>query len=121
MDNDEFLSNEQYAFNYWILTHLFNIDIECVSDCIVERNGNGIDCFVHYEDTKELYIIQNKKYATSVKRNDAGDFLNIISTQLLYSKYYKSKELQDAFNDAIKDREYKIYIQLLYNKQRGIY
>ncbi len=109
---DENIEDEQYAFNYWVLNHLFNIDMECISDYIVEKSGNGIDCYIHYEDTKELYIIQNKYYSSGLRRNDAGDFLNIIKSQLLNGAYKKSNELQNIFTRATQDKEYKIYIQL---------
>lgn len=109
---DENIKDEQYAFNYWVLNHLFNIDMECIPDHIIEKSGNGIDCYIHYEDTKELYIIQNKYYSSGLRRNDAGDFLNILKSQLLNGTYKKSNELQNIFTYATQDKEYKIYIQL---------
>ena len=54
---DENLSKDEYAFNYWILSKLYNVDEDCILGNITEYNDKAIDCFVHFPDSKELYII----------------------------------------------------------------
>lgn len=71
------LCKPEYAFNYWVLSRIYSIDEEIIPDYITEYNDKSIDCFVHFEDSKELFIIQNKyySYSTSVARHDVADFL----------------------------------------------
>ena len=97
----------EYAFNFWIITHLFSIDEELTLDHITEYSDKGVDCFVHYEENKELYIIQNKFYSADipVQRSDVSDFLITPLTMLKEGNYKKSKELQNIFNKAIGDSE----------------
>lgn len=109
---DDKLSNDEYAFNYWILNKIYNIDEEIIPNYVTDINDKGIDCYVHYEDTKELYLIQNKYYSAStvVSRNDVSDFLYTPLKILLKGNYKKSSELQKIFDRAITDSEYKIYL-----------
>ena len=75
---DSRIGDVDYAFLYWILLKIFNIDEEdTITDNITEGNDKSVDCFVCFEETKELYIIQCKHYDenTSVIRNDVSDFL----------------------------------------------
>lgn len=109
---DSQLSKEAYAFNYWVLSRIFSIDEELIPELITEYSDKAIDCFVHYEDSKELYIIQNKYYDLSgvVARTDVADFLSTPLTVLKSNNYTKSNDLQNAFNKAKEDSEYKIII-----------
>ena len=79
---------------------------------ITDVNDKGIDCFVHYEDTKELFLIQNKYYSdnTAVSRECVSDFLYTPLRLLLKGKYKKSSELQRIFDRAISDSDYKIWL-----------
>ena len=108
---DPNIYKDEYAFNYWILSNLYNLDEETCFDNITEYNDKGIDCFVHYENNKELYLIQNKYYGdqTPLSRKEVSDFLNSPLASLKKGNY-KSKELQEIFNNAINDEEYKIYL-----------
>lgn len=108
---DKNLNKDEYAFNYWILSRIFSIDEELIPNLITEYNDKGIDCFVHYEESKELYIIQNKFYNsdTAIKREQVSDFLTTPYTLLKNNTYKKSQELQDIFNTATQDSEYKIF------------
>ena len=74
---DDKLKKPEYAFLYWVLMRLYNIDEELVADSITEYNDKAIDCFVHYEENKELYIIQCKYYDIDhvIDRKDVADFL----------------------------------------------
>ncbi len=108
---DPRILKEEYAFNYWILSRIYSMDEELIQSNITEYNDKNIDCFVYYENSKELYIIQNKYYSENdpIKRNDVSDFLITPLTQLLSGKY-KSKELQNAFNEIYQDPDAKIYL-----------
>ena len=107
---DENLKKPEYAFNYWVLSRLYSLDEETLSENITDINDKGIDCWVHYEDTKELYLIQNKFYSDGsiVSREDVADFLKTPLTVLLRGGYKRSPELQKIFDRAITDSEYKI-------------
>lgn len=109
---DSNLSKQAYAFNYWVLSRIFSIDEELIPELITEYSDKSIDCFVHYEENKELYIIQNKYYALDnmVGRTDVADFLNTPISILKNNNYSKSQELQNAFNKAKDDNEYKIFV-----------
>lgn len=109
---DPRLSKAEFAFNYWILSRIYSLDEEVISPNITEYNDKSVDCFVHYEDIKELYIIQNKYYEsnTAVARNDVSDFLTTPLSVLERGKYSKSPELQRIFDRIKGDNEYKIHL-----------
>lgn len=117
---DRNLSKEAYAFNYWILSRIFSIDEELIPELITEYSDKAIDCFVHYEDSKELYIIQNKYYALdgTIARTDVADFLNTPISVLKNNNYVKSYDLQNAFNKAKDDGDYKIFIYFFATTQK---
>lgn len=102
-----------YAFLYWVLLKLYNVEDENIVDYITEYNDKSIDCYVNFEETKELFIIQCKHYdeETKVIRNMVADFLKTPLAVLDKGNYKKSVELQKIYNKAIKDSEYKIYLQ----------
>lgn len=108
---DSNLDKDSYAFNYWVLSRIYSLDEEIIPDCITEYNDKAIDCFVHYKESKELFIIQNKYYGddTKVSRKDVADFLETPLSKLRDNNYKKSQELQNIFNSAKDDSEYKIY------------
>lgn len=111
-DIDPHLEKDEYAFNYWVLSRLYNIDEDVIKSQVTDYNDKGIDCFVHYEDTKELYIIQNKYYNkdTNLDIKDVTDFLQRPLNVLYRNEYTRSEDLQKIFNKAKDDSEYKIYL-----------
>lgn len=111
---DPQLSKDEYAFGYWVLSRIFSIDDELIPELITEYNDKGVDCYVHYEDSKELYIIQNKyhAYENPVPRPDVADFLKTPLVLLRGNSYRRSVTLQNIFNKAKDDSEYKIYFYL---------
>lgn len=117
---DSNLLKEAYAFNYWVLSRIFSIEEELIPELITEYSDKAIDCFVHYEDSKELYIIQNKYYALdgTIARPDVADFLNTPLSVLKNNNYAKSYDLQNAFNKARDDAEYKIFIYFFATTQK---
>ena len=91
-----------------------------IPELITEYSDKAIDCFVHYEDSKELYIIQNKYYAidSMVARTDVADFLNTPISVLKNNNYTKSYDLQNIFNKAKDDAEYKIFVYFFATSQK---
>lgn len=117
---DSNLSKEAYAFNYWVLSRIFSIDEELIPELITEYSDKAIDCFAHYEESKELYIIQNKFYALdgTIARTDVADFLNTPISVLKNNNYIKSHDLQNAFNKAKDDGDYKIFLYFFATTQK---
>ncbi len=108
---DKNIKREEYAFNYWVLSNIYSLAEETCSDNITEYKDKGIDCFVHYEEDKELYLIQNKYYAENTKLNskEVSDFLaRPIAT--LNKGVYKNSELQKIYDQAKEDKNYKIFL-----------
>jgi len=121
IDQDSKLSSDWYAFNYWVLNYLYHIDIENIADCITEYNDKGIDCFVHFEDEKELYIIQNFYYTeqSSIKRESISDFLISPLHYLSNNSYSRSKVLQDIYNTIKNDKDYNVYLYCYTTKAKN--
>lgn len=109
---DDNIQRDEYAFNYWVLSRLYSLDEEMIPSYVTDIHDKCIDCFVHYEDTKELYIIQNKYHDddTNVIRNSVADFLETPLSILLSGKYKRSEELQKIFNRIHDNSEYKIWL-----------
>ncbi len=109
---DPNIKKKEYAFNYWILSNIYNLDEEECNSNITEYNDKGIDCFVHYKEDKELYIIQNKYYSETTQLNskEVSDFLTRPIASLEEGNYKKSPELQKIYNQAIEDNKYKIFL-----------
>lgn len=109
---DEKIKEDEYAFNYWVLSRLYNMDEEIIPSFVTDINDKSIDCFVHYEDMKELYIIQNKFYDenTPLNRENVSDFLTTPLKILAKGEYRRSNELQKIFNRVHGDSEYIIWL-----------
>ena len=97
---DTQISKDEYTFNYWILSNIYSLDEEECNTNITEYNDKGIDCFVHYEDDKELYIIQNKYYDenTPLSSKEVSDFLTRPLAKLEEGNYTRSPELQKIYS-----------------------
>ena len=111
--DDPKLDKDEYAFLYWLLLKIYHLDESEVADCITEGNDGGIDCYVHYPESKELYIIQAKFYEPE-HNTKAGDFSSFCMrpySTLKKGAYKHNSDLQKFFTDAIVDTEYKIYFQ----------
>lgn len=109
---DTSIQKDEYAFNYWILSNIYNLDPEESSTNITEYNDKGIDCFVHFEEEKELYIIQNKYYndSTGVSSKELSDFLTRPLSKLREGTYSRSPELQRIYSKIKDDSSYKIFL-----------
>lgn len=65
-ENNKYITNidkDEWVFNYWILENIYNVDPELIESQIIEYNDMGIDAYEFIEETKDLYIIQNKFYS----------------------------------------------------------
>lgn len=119
LSSDPRLEDINYAFNYWVLDKMYNLDDESIFDKVLEGDDKGIDCFVHYEDAKQLFLIQNKFYDenTSLAPKEVSHFLNTSLSVLREGTYNKSKPLQELFTKVKNDPEYKIYFHLYITNQ----
>ena len=102
------ISNDAWAFNYWILDKLFHEDEELIEGKILDYHDLGIDAFEIYEETKEVCIIQNKYYseATPITAEYVkNDFLLRPITALENGTYKKSQELQVFFDQNNTENE----------------
>lgn len=109
---DTQISKDEYTFNYWILSNIYSLDEEECNTNITEYNDKGIDCFVHYEDDKELFIIQNKYYDenTPLSSKEVSDFLTRPLAKLEEGNYTRSPELQKIYSRIKEDKDYKIFL-----------
>lgn len=109
------ISKDEWAFNYWVLDKLFYEDEELIEEKIIDYHDMGIDCFEIYEDTKEVYLIQNKFYSdtTSITSDYIkNDFLLRAITALENGTYKKSDELQSFFTKYKSHSDFAVYLQL---------
>ena len=120
------IEKDEFAFNYWVLLELFNIDSETVSDNITEYNDYSIDCFAFYEEDKLLHIIQNKYYSeeSNVPREKIADFLSSPLQILERGEYRGSKakeNLQHIFNQIknAEDKEYQIHLHFFITNMKA--
>ena len=107
---EENIHKDEYAFNCWVLSNIYNLDEEeCVNN-ITEYNDKCIDCFAHYEEDKELYIIQNKYYSSTnrLSSQEVSDFLTR-PLATLNNGNYKNRELQKIYSEA-KKGDYTVYL-----------
>lgn len=109
------IQKDEWAFNFWILDKIFNIDEELIEDNIIDYNDLGIDCFVFYEESKELYLIQNKYYDSGTCLDPSylkNDFLLKGINALKNNTYCRSQELQDIYNKYKNNKDFSIYMKL---------
>lgn len=115
------MHKDEWAFNYWVLDKLFFEDEEIIESKIIDYSDYGTDAYEFYEDTKDIYLIQNKFYsddsiisASYVK----NDFLIRTITALENGTYNKAPELQNFFNKYKEDSDFTVYIQLFVTNNR---
>ena len=109
------ISKPEWAFNYWVLDKLFYEEEELIEEKIIDYSDLGIDCYEIYEDTKDIYLIQNKYYSEDTKLSGdyvKNDFLIRGITALENGTYKKSDELQKAFTKLKDDPEFSVHLQL---------
>lgn len=109
------IEKDEWAFNYWILDKFFYEDEELISEKILDYKDMGIDAYEFYEDTKDLYLIQNKYYSDSSKISTdyiENDFLLRPIHALENGTYKKSPELQEIFKKYQNNSEFTVYLQI---------
>ena len=111
----------EWALNYWVLDKLFFEDEEIIESKIIDYSDYGTDAYEFYEDTKDVYLIQNKYYsedsiisAEYVK----NDFLIRTITALENGTYKKAPDLQSFFNKYKDDTDFTVYLQLFVTNNR---
>ncbi len=112
---DSQLKKDEYAFNYWVLSKLYNIDEEIIFGQITEYRDDAVDCFVFYEDTKDLFLIQNKHYGDNTKLTldyVQKEFLLKPIDTLVNENYKRSEELQKIFTKYKNDSEFSVTLSL---------
>lgn len=109
------ISKDEWAFNYWVLDKLFYEDEELIESKIIDYHDLGIDSYEIYEDTKDIYLIQNKYYSdsTNITANYVkNDFLLRAINALENGTYTKSQELQNTFTKYKNDSDFTVYLQM---------
>lgn len=105
----------EWAFNYWVLDKLFYEDEELIEEKIIDYGDMGIDCYEIYEDTKDIFLIQNKYYSQDTKLSGdyvKNDFLLRGITSLENGTYKRCEELQQAFTKMKDDSDFTVHLQL---------
>ncbi len=109
-DNYKYIENiekDEWAFNYWVLDKLFYEDEELIEDKIIDYHDMGVDAYEIYEDTEDIYLIQNKYYSENTKLTAEyvkNDFLLRAITALENGTYKKAMS-------------YKLFLQLIRSTQ----
>ena len=114
-DSITFLSKAEWAFNYWVLDKFFYEDEDLIVDRIIDYNDKGIDCYEWYEDTRELYLIQNKYYDAGTKLSLSyvtNTFLIDPIAVLESGTYTHCPELQAIYSAHKDDEQFTIHLQL---------
>ncbi len=115
------IHKNEWAFNYWVLDKLFFEDEEIIESKIIDYSDMGTDAFEFYEDTKDVFLIQNKYYSDdSIISADyvKNDFLIRTITALENGTYKKSSELQSFFSKYKDDSDFTVYLQLFVTNNR---
>lgn len=109
------IEKDEWAFNYWVLDKFFYEDEELIEDKILDYKDMGIDAYEFYEDTKDLYLIQNKYYMDSSRLSSEyveNDFLLRPINALINGTYKKSSDLQNIFKKYFNHADFTVYLQI---------
>lgn len=109
------IKKDEWAFNYWVLDKIFFEDEEIIESKIIDYKDYGIDAYECFEDTKEVYLIQNKYYSESTATTAdyvENDFLCRSIGALENGTFKRSTELQSFFNKYKDDSDFTVYLQL---------
>lgn len=109
------IEKNEWAFNFWILDKFFQVDEELIEFNILDYKDLGIDCYAYFEDTKELYLIQNKFYSDSNPLSRSyveDDFLIRPINSLKEGTYRRNEELQKIYNKLKDSSEFSVYLQI---------
>ncbi|OQB14301.1 MAG: AIPR protein [Firmicutes bacterium ADurb.Bin193] len=109
------IDKPEWAFNYWILDKFFYEDEELIEEKILDYRDLGVDAYEFYEDTKDLYLIQNKYYSDDTRLSSEyvkNDFLLRPINALKNGTYKRSEELQNIFNKYCNHSDFTVYLQI---------
>ncbi len=109
------IEKAEWAFNFWVLDKLYSIDDQLIEEQIVEYNDKGVDCYVWHEDTRDLYLIQNKFYSSGTMLSTdyiRYDFLVRAIDALDEGKYSRSPELQQIYTNYKDEPDFSIHQRL---------
>ena len=109
------MQKDEWAFNYWVLDKFFHEDDDLILEKIIDYQDCGIDAFEWYEDTKELFLIQNKYYGSDTKLSPTyvkNTFLIEPLSVLENGTYSHCPELQRIYNENKDREEFSVRLQL---------
>ena len=114
LSNVENIQKDEWAFNYWILDKFFYEEEEFILDKIIDYKDRGVDAYEWYEDTKELFIIQNKYYTTTKISEEyvKNNFLIAPLTALKNGTYVRSDELQKIYTQNKEHPDFSVRLQI---------
>lgn len=120
--NNDNIRRDDWAFNYWILDKLYNVDEEFIFEQIIDVHDKGIDCYDFDEENNVLHLIQNKFYRPNLSSSLTNDYLQdlaILPIELLnQGKYNHSQELQNLYTKVNKSKkEHQIKFTLYITKE----
>ena len=116
------MQKPEWAFNFWILDKLYSVDEDLIMEHILEYGDLGTDCYVWHEDSKDLYLIQNKYYneSTPLKVEYVSqNFLVRTLGALENNVYTRSKELQRIFNENKDDEFFAVHLRMYVTKNNN--
>ena len=109
------IHKDEWAFNFWVLDKLFNEDEDLIESKIIDYHDMGVDCYEIFEETEDIYLIQNKFYSdTTALTKDyvENDFLLRPLNALRQGTYRRSQELQDAYNKYKDHKNFMVHLHL---------
>lgn len=109
------IDKDEWVFNYWILDMIYNVDAELIETQIIDYHDLGVDAYEFFEDSKDLYIIQNKYYDDCSNLSEEyikNDFLLRPINALKNGTYSRSKELQNIFNKYKNHSDFTVHLEL---------
>lgn len=113
--NIQNIHKNEWAFNFWILDKLFNEDEDLIETKIIDYHDMGVDCYEIFEESEDIYLIQNKFYSdtTSLSKDYIeNDFLLRPLNALRQGTYRKSQELQNAYNKYKEHPNFMLHLHL---------
>lgn len=106
------IDKDEWAFNYWVLDKLYCEDEDEIENKIIDYSDHGIDCYVWHEESKDLYLIQNKYFLSDGSSIDSGYFNDAVQDgygQLVNGTYSRCPDLQTIFSKFKVDPEFYVY------------
>ena len=107
------IQKSEWAFNFWVLDKFFNEEEELIFDRIIDYKDRGIDAYEWFEDTKELFLLQNKYYTiTRLNSEYVNNNFLMITQPLENGTYSHCPELQKIFTQNKMDDRFTVHLQL---------